>query len=51
VSNGAISNMELKKMWKEVSTEISKAVSYAKSSPYPDISTLNNYVYKEGDVL
>jgi len=51
VSNGVISNVELRRMQQEVSTEISEAVSYAKSSPYPDISTLNNYVYKEGDVL
>ena len=48
VNNGIISSLELKEMWQEVSTEISEAVSYAKCSPFPDVSDLTKYVLKEG---
>ena len=48
VNNGVISSVELKEMRQEVSTEINEAVSYAKRSPFPDVSDLTKYVYKVG---
>lgn len=48
VNNEVISSVELKEMWREVSIEISEAVSYSKSSPFPDVSDLTKYVFKEG---
>ncbi len=48
IDNNIISDMEFKEMNQKVSAEISETISYAKSSPFPDVSNLIKYVFKEG---
>lgn len=47
LSCGAMSTPELSQLLKDVTAEIDMAVSYAMSSPYPDVEDLTRYVYRE----
>lgn len=47
VHTGVVSKEDVAKMLQDVSNEIDEAVTYALSSPYPDIADLTRYVFKE----
>lgn len=46
VDRGIISGEELEKMQEKVKNEIDEAVAFALSSPFPEVSDLNNYVFR-----
>ncbi len=49
IERNEISDIDIEKIKKEVKEEIQKGVEFAIKSPHPDIKTITNYVYAEGD--
>jgi len=49
VHNGLLSGDDLLRMRQDVSNEMDEAVSFALSSPFPDVADLTKYVYKGGN--
>jgi len=48
LQKGVLSETAWKQIQSEVSTEVDASVEFAKMSPYPDVSSLTNHVFREG---